>query len=253
MNCDLLKARLNLYAVLQNLEELVCLDAEAAEIVRGQDVTVQFSVRGGPSAHVTFKDGACAHGRGTHPSPSIRLLLWSPTHLNAVFDGKGTPFPLKGFTRLGFLKNEFDQLTKRLEYFLKPTPDRFDDPDYVRINTQLTLNTALFAVRELSELDPIGRVVAGHIGPGPIQLEVLPDGPCAHVRFDNGDVTANKGDADRPVAVMSFRDLDTANAVLTGRLDGFLAIGQGAVRIRGQIGMIDNLNLILDRVQAYLS
>jgi hypothetical protein len=43
----------------------------------------------------------------------------TPTHAVQVFEQGKTPFLLKGFTKLSFLKKDFDSLTKRLEYFLK--------------------------------------------------------------------------------------------------------------------------------------
>jgi hypothetical protein len=52
---------------------------------------------------------------------------------------------------------------------------------------------------------------------------------------------------------MVFKDLPAANAMLTGRLNAFLAVAQGDVILQGQLPIIDNVNLILDRVPAYLT
>lgn len=253
MNTDLIKAHLNLYAVLQNLEDLVRLDAEMAVLTRGWNVAIQFSVWNGPAAHVAFANGACTHGVGAHPRPSIKLLFTSPGHLNAMFDGKGTPIPLKGFTRLGFLKNDFSRLTDRMAYYLKPDPARLADANYMRINTILTLHTAVYAVRELALLEPISQRIASHIPSGALQVDVLPDGPAMHLTFAKGTVTVAKRAAENPTARMTFRSLAVANALLANQLDPFLAVAQADVMLEGLLPIIDNFNLILDRVPVYLA
>ncbi len=55
------------------------------------------------------------------------------------------------------------------------------------------------------------------------------------------------------MAKMAFKNLRVVNALLNGKLDGFLAVANGDVVLQGQLPMIDNLNLILDRVPRYLS
>ena len=55
------------------------------------------------------------------------------------------------------------------------------------------------------------------------------------------------------MAKMAFKNLQVANALLTGKMDGFLAVANGDVVLLGQLPMVDNLNLILDRVPRYLA
>jgi hypothetical protein len=252
MNTELIRARLNLYAVLQNLEELVRLDAEMAALVKSWDVSIQFAVRGGPVAHLVFKGGACRHGRGPLPGASVKLFFTSPEHLNRMFDGKSNPIPLKGFTRLGFLTKEFPKLTDRLTVYLKPEEGRLADPDFLRINTALTLFTATYAVKELSELDPVSMKVAGHMPKGVLQIGVLPDGPWTYIDFSGNEIVAGKAKVERPAATMTFQDMGVANALLAGKLDAFLAVAEGKVVLLGQLPIIDNVGLILDRVPIYL-
>jgi hypothetical protein len=250
---DLLRANLNLYAVLQNLEELVQVDAEMNELARDWALSIQFLVRGGPKAFVTFADGVCTHGRGTCPRATVRLFLASPAHLNRMFDGGANPIPLKGFNRLGFLKNEFGRLTDRLGHYLRPRPELLKDAGYRRINAMLTLQTAAFAVRELALLEPTSRAVASRVPNGTFQIGILPDGPHVCIAFADGAVSVRKGEVARPAALMTFRDAEVASAVLNDRLDAFLAVAEGDVVLRGQIKIPDNVNLILDRVARYLS
>ncbi len=52
---------------------------------------------------------------------------------------------------------------------------------------------------------------------------------------------------------MSFRSLEVASALLGGRLDAFQAVAQGDVSLYGMLPLIDNVNLIMDRVEKYLA
>ena len=252
MSYDLIKASLNLHAVLQNLEELVAYDPQTANLVKAWRISIQFSVKGGPQAFVEFKDGTCRVGRGSHPSPSVKLFFTSPDHLNRMMDGKANPIPLKGFTRLGFLAKEFPKATDRLEYFLKPTPELLADPDYLALNTRMTLNTAAASVPELALLDPLAKMSAAHIQDGTVMIKIMPDGPAAHVSFAKGRIESGKTEIERPMARLSLKDMQIANDFFNGRLDLFTAVATGDVMIKGQTPMLDALGLILDRVPAYL-
>ena len=66
MNFELIKANLNLYAVLQNLEDLVKFDKEVSETIKDWDISIQFIVKNGPRAYILFKDGQCVFGRGKY-------------------------------------------------------------------------------------------------------------------------------------------------------------------------------------------
>jgi hypothetical protein len=249
---ELITAHLNLHAVLQNLEDLTAYDPEMAALAKAWDVSIQFDVFNGPKCHIIFKNGQCRVRRDLMTGPSVRLFFLSPAHLNRMMDGKGGPIPLKGFTRLPFLTKEFPKLTDRLEFYLKPTPERLADDAYLLMNTRLTMNTAAFAVRELAALDPVAKLVAGRIRDGAVLLKVLPDGPAVHIKFERGYVIPAKGETAAPMACMFMRDLKTANAFLNGKLDIFSAIAADDISIRGQTPMLDALGLVLDRIPIYL-
>jgi len=253
MNESMIKAYLNLHAVLQNLEDIVKLDEQMARLIKDWDLAVEFSVPNGPSAFVEFKNGVCRHGPTAHENPTVKLYFTSAGHLNRMFDGKATPIPLKGFLRLGFLKSEFAQLTDRLTYYLRPELAKPGDENYLKLNTILTLQTALYAVKVLGMLEPTSKKIAAHIPAGALQVEVLPEGPCLHLVFGKDGISVAKGPAERPMAKMAFKNLQVANALLTGKVDGFLAVANGDVVLQGQLPMVDNLNLILDRVPRYLA
>jgi putative sterol carrier protein len=160
---------------------------------------------------------------------------------------------LKGFTRLGFLKNEFTKLTERLEYFLRPENVPLPDNHYIRMNTMFTLTIAAFALPEIALYDERAKYTASHLPDGTLQMSVLPDGPHVYLTIKNGKITASKGKADRPDAMMLMKNAQVANDFLNGKSDPFTAIALGDVMIKGQIPILDGINLILDRVIHYVS
>ncbi len=253
MTAELIKSNLNLYAVLQNLEDLVAWDPEMKTFTANWRISIQFSVRNGPQAHIVFEDGRCRVGRGNVSDPTVKLFFLSPAHLNRMMDGKGNPIPLKGFTKLPFLSKEFARLTTRLEHFLKPTDELLADYTYLAMNTRLTMNTAVFAVRELALLDPIARLAVSHIRNGAVLMKILPEGPAVHIIFHNGAIEAGRGEIDKPMACMFMRNVQVANAFLNGKMDAFSAIAAGEVSIKGQTPMLDAMSLVLDRIPLYLS
>ncbi|MFH1885608.1 MAG: SCP2 sterol-binding domain-containing protein [Pseudomonadota bacterium] len=253
MDRELVMANLNAYAVLQNLEDLVALDPESAQAAKNWKISIQFVVRNGPKAFVSFRDGRCKVGRGSYTNPDIILFFTSPSHLNKMFANKANPIPVKGFTRLGFLTKDFTALTKRMEYFLRPTDELLADPQYLKLNTVFTLNTAAFAVRELALGDPLCIPVAKGIPDGIVLLKILPDGPAVNLDVDDGDMDVQKDDVARPAAAMYMKDMKSANLFLNQKMDPFTAIVRGDVSIRGRIPFLDAISLILDRVEGYLA
>ncbi|MCP4138327.1 MAG: hypothetical protein GY754_45620 [bacterium] len=253
MDFDLIKANLNLYAVLKNLEDLVKYDPEINAMAKDWKVSIQFIVKNGPKAYISFKDGACSVGRGKMKSPSIKLLLNSPAHLNKMMDGESTPIPLKGFTKIGFLTKDFDAVTKKLEYYLKPTDELLADKEYLAINTRLTMNTAAFALRELVTLDPKGKALAHHLRDGVIIMKVLPHGPVVNMTVKNHEIEPAIGDAEDPMACILMKNIKIANDFLNGKIDPFTAVVKQDVIIKGQVGDIDTLSIILDQIPHYLS
>ncbi len=250
---DLIKANLNLYAVLKNLEDLCEFDRDMKKLISSWDISIQFTVRKGPRAWVRFRDGTCSVSRSKMNNPSIILFFTSPAHLNRMFDGKGNPIPLKGFTKLPFLSREFSKLTDRLSFYLKPTDDLIKDKGYFEMNTRLTLNTAAFALPEIAESDPTGLKIASKIPDGTVEMKILPRFHGVHIVFHNGRAIASKGSGENLMALMEMKNLSVAGDFLNGRSDPFTAIASGDVSIRGIVPMLDSMSMLLDRVQHYLS
>ncbi|NQU55428.1 MAG: hypothetical protein HQ522_23165, partial [Bacteroidetes bacterium] len=96
------------------------------------------------------------------------------------------------------------------------------------------------------------KITASHIPNGKIQMMVLPNDPAVFLTVKDGVISAGKGTCEKPDAVMEMRDIQTANDFLNGKSNPFLAIASGDVIIRGITPMLDNLSLILDKVQKYV-
>jgi putative sterol carrier protein len=252
MSYHLIKAGINLYAILKNLEDLIALDEESRNLIKGKKLSIQFLVKNGPSAWVKFENDACEVGQGKMKNPNVKLWFKSPEHLNKMFDGDGNPIPLKGFTKLGFLTKDFPKITDKLEYYLKPEEVENPSKEYIAINTRFTLTVAAFALSEIGKYDEKSKITASHITNGKIQMRVLPNDPAVFLTVKDGVISAEKGTTEKPDAVMEMKDVQTANDFLNGKSNPFLAIASGDVIIRGITPMLDNLSLILDKVQNYV-
>ena len=251
MTDQLTKANINLYAVLRNLEDLCELDAEMKELIKGKNLSIQFSVKKGPKAFLSFKDNKCIFTRGKGKC-TIKLYFKSPEHFNAMIDGNANPIPTKGFTKIKFLTNEFVTLTNKLSYYLKPTEELLEDNSYMKINTILTSYAAFFALCEIGNTDKIGKLNASRIPNGVIGVSVLNGGPSIQISANNGHLDGKKGGLISPRSSMIFADIETANAVLNGNIDSYTCIATGRLQMKGFIPMLDNLNKLLGQVPSYL-
>jgi hypothetical protein len=262
MSFEDVRARLNLFAVLPNLEDVVRDDPEMRALVADARVTVRFTVAGGPGTAVRFSGGVCTVGpppRRDEPGtgsagsgPTVRLAFTSSSHLNKMFDGKGQPIPIWGFNHLGFLTRQFTALTDRMAYYLSPTDELLAHAGYLAMNTLLTLNTAAFAVPVLLGHDPECVPLRHGLSHGTIVIKVLPDGPAVSLVCGASGVLPVKGELTHPSALVLLKDMKTANDFLAGKLDTFVAAVTGDVQIRGRVAMVDTLALVLDRVGKYL-
>ncbi|MBF0397371.1 MAG: hypothetical protein HQK78_11405 [Desulfobacterales bacterium] len=148
---------------------------------------------------------------------------------------------------------DFPNLTKRLEYYLKPTDELLKNEEYLALNTRFSINTAMHAIKILALMDPVSKHSASRMKDGVIMLKVLPDGPAAQLIISHGEFKVLKGEIEKPTAVILFKDLKIANDMINGKIDAFSAAASGDVLIKGQLPLIDALNLILDRVPLYIS
>jgi len=252
MDYEFIKSRLHLYAVLQNIEDLVQYDDVAKKLIKDWNIIIKFSVRKAGSVYLIFENGKCTVRELSPKKPDVILFFTSPAHLNKMFEGKANPIPLKGITKLGFLTKEFPKLTKRLEYYLKPDDQKLKDKNFITINTVMTLNTALYALKELLLFDPIGKHAAKKVKGSMVMMNVN-KGPAVYIEQKGNTFEVHKGYAQQPLAVLEFNSIKIANDFLNGKMDAFSAIASGAVATKGHIEWLDAVSPVLDRVALYLS
>lgn len=268
------KARCNLLAVLRGIEYLAEKDKECAALIKDTHLALQFNIKNGPSANLQFAQGKATMKEGRHPC-SLKLFFTSPEHFNKMIDGNANPIPIKGFTKIKFLTGPFMKFADKLNYYLKPeggessesgagahgtgaksntaaTSDLLKDPEYFKMNTELTAYTAFFALAEIGNYDTKGKLSAAHMPDGVLQVQVQ-GGIGVQVTVQGGHITTTKGVHPDPRAILGFKDLEAAHMVLNGQLDTFTGLGNGQMSMRGFIPMLDNMNPLLDLVPTYLS
>lgn len=244
------KARCALFGVLQNISYLMEHDEESKKIIGDKKIAIQFNVKNGPKGNLSFADGKAEMKEGKHKS-DILLYFTSPQHFNKMIDGKANPIPLKGFTQIKFLTGPFQNLTKRLEYYLKPTPENLKDAEFFKRNTEMTAYTAFFSLAEIANYDTNAASLAKYIPDGDILVEIK-NGPAITATAKKGKLIVSKGKTSQPRSVLGFDGIRTAHGILNNTLDSFTALGMGKMTMKGFIPMVENLNPILDKVEAYL-
>lgn len=245
-------AYINLYAVLGTLENLCELAPEASSLLTNKKpISIGFEVKGGPSATITFANGKCRMEQGCKKC-DVKLPFSSPEKFNGLINGTTTPIPSKGFIHIGFLLKSFTKLTDLLSKYLQPDPEDLKDPDFFRISTYLTLNVVGVAIAQVGNNDEIGKFSADHIVDGSVMIAIK-DGPAVEVVCKNHRLITLKKTPEKYRASMIFDSVETANALFNGNVNALSCIGTGKIEMHGLVGMIDNLNRILDRVALYLA
>lgn len=245
----------NLFGVLGSIPELLRIDSQAKALVQKHTISIGFSVKNGPSATLSFKEGSA----GVHEGCSgcdIKLYFSSCKKFNDMIDGVGNPLPVSGFFRLGFLLRNFTKLTDLLSAYLRPAEGALEDPDFLRRSTRLMLHVIAGAVAQVANEDSVGRFSASNIVDGDIQLTVgdpQSGGTAVAVRAADHRLTVLPEVPAKAFSEMRFADYETARALFDGKINAVAAVGTGKVRIYGMISQIDNVNRILDRVSLYLA
>ncbi|MBR6781588.1 MAG: hypothetical protein IKM33_00110 [Clostridia bacterium] len=245
-------ARCNLYAVLGAIPHLLYLDPDAAALVRGKNIRVGFSVKNGPKATLIFKDGEAEMVKGIEKC-SIKLWFPSAEKFNSMIDGKGSPIPVSGFQHIGFLLGAFTKLTDSLSAYLRPEPEKLQDPAFFERSTTLMLYVIGRAIVQIGNHDRVGMFSASHITDGKIKLGIG-DTLAVAIHCKDHHLVFNAFPNDCGVtSQMVFDSLQTARDLFDGNINAIAAVGMGQVRVSGMISQVDNVNRILDRVAIYLA
>ncbi len=247
-------AYINMYAVLGTLENLCALDDKAKEIISTieKPISVAFDVKNGPSATLTFSKNGCRMDDGVNANCDIKIPVASCEKFNAIIDGKATPIPTKGLTKVNFLLKTFTALTDRLTEVMRPSEEALKDMDFFRLNTICTFYTVAVAISQIGNQDAIGKFSASNIVDGDIQIGITNE-VFATIRVKDHRMLTIKQAPEKPRAIMEFCDIPLANALFAGTVNSIDHVGNGNITIRGLISMVDNVNRILDRVGLYLA
>ncbi len=250
MKDTLTLAHINMNVILRNIENLCRIDETAKSLVASDDIAIGFRVKNGPSCTLRFSKGECEFIRGTARG---RVLLYfkSPDHFNAMVEGTANPIPLRGLFKLGFLTGAFKELSALLERYLRPSDEDLADPVFRTMSTELTLYTAGYAIGEVGTVDPMSKGIGGSMPTGEIVLEVA-NGPSLVIYRDDKRLVVERRRSDSSRAAMTFSDMDSAFAMLTGTIDSYSAIAQERLRLRGFVPMLDKIDKLLFKVSEYL-
>ncbi len=247
-----IKASIYLKAVLPSLVDLVKLDKPAKDLIQSANEKIFFSLRNGDKTFLKIENGEVSYSPEKADNPTIHILLMSPEHAVQVFEQGKLPFLLKGFTRISFLKKNFDALTKRLEYYLKG-PQNYTEEEK-KIYAILQLKTALRSAEVLAEKEEISKKILAGTPQGILKVGIESINFTAYFGYVDGKWRyIDQLSGQNFSSVLILKDLETTELLLTNKLDTFAGLGLGKIYISGIIPIIDNVGLVLGRITQYIS
>jgi hypothetical protein len=244
-------AYINMYGIFGCLEDLCKFSAEAKKLILDRHITISFEVKDGPSMRLCFEDGQCKALPGGGPC-NIRLPFSACGKFNGMIDGTVTPFPSKGFTKLGFLTKNFIKLTEILESYLRAKPEDLEQNDFFEASTTIMFHLITRAVSQIGNHDKVGRFSASNIVDGTVVLSIGGTTRAAIIVKDH-HLTTSREIPEHYHAIMEFADMKLARGIFDGKLSTLGCVGNGLINMKGNLSMLDNINRILDRVALYLA
>lgn len=256
-------AYINMYGILGALVDLCEASGEAKALADrealpgGKPVRVGLAVKNGPAMTLGFAGGRCTSEEGEGPC-DIRLPFGNCGKFNGLIDGTVTPIPSKGFTKLKFLTGNFVKLTKILETYLRPDPSALSDTAFFEAGTRIMFFLIAQAAAQIGNHDKIGRFTSSNIVDGTVVLSIAGGGPGAAplqaaITVKDHRLSVSRNIPEHYQALMEFQDLRLARRLFDGQVSALGCVGQGLIVMRGNLGMLDNINRILDRVAVYLA
>jgi hypothetical protein len=190
--------------------------------------------------------------------PSLTLRFPRPRDAVAVLTGArgGRVIPLPGGLAAGRALAYFKTAGARVGAAIagRPLPGTGQAVEE-GIRAALLIEAAVRGVVELANHDSTLRKRRAHMGNGSVEL-VVADEPRATITVDarQPQLGARIGAAEggRPSARVSFESARVAIDVLTGTRSAAVALGSGAVKLRGRLSLIQNLFPMLDRLASLL-
>ena len=244
-------AYINMYGILGCLQDICRYSPEAKKLSSGKPAAISFEVKDGPSMTLRFKDGVCKAEPAGGPC-DIRLPFSSCEKFNGMIDGTVTPFPSKGFTRLGFLTKNFTGMTKIMETYLRAKPEDLVRDDFFEASTVTMFHLIARAVSQIGNQDKVGRFSASNIADGTAVLSIGGTAKAA-ITIKDHRLSTSRVIPEKYHAIMEFADLKLARDVFDGKVGTLGCVGNGLITMGGNLNMLDNINRILDRVALYLA
>jgi len=243
-------AYINMYAVLGGLVKLCDTVPEAKKILGKSGASIGFAVKNGPAATFTFVGGRCIMKDGAEDCV-IKIPFSSPEKFNGMIDGKVTPIPTKGFTKISFLLTKFTKLTDLLTRYLRPSEEDLRDPVFFNQSTAIMFHVIAGAICQIANHDTVGMASAKYIVDGAVKMEIC-GAESAALIAKNHKLTYSADIPKKIMSYMQFADIQTARDLFDGKINSVASVGTGGVRMGGMISQIDNVNRILSRVELYL-
>jgi hypothetical protein len=256
MEKEIILANIYLHSILPLLEDIVEVDKEAQNLIKDWNCSIQFDVSGGPKASLIFKDGKLKAKREKIANPTIAFWFPNVVSLNKMFGEKKVIPPWKGFWHIGILK-KFDRLTSKIESYLKPEEEFLKIEENLRFNLKLTLNTLIWSIKAVGENSKDFKVqramkVISKFQNKAFQVEILPDGPFAHILIGDGKLFPAKEKHSSPSAILQVRDINVAKKMFAEELDFMVALGTGELKIIGLIPFAEAISIIMEELPKYL-
>ncbi len=244
---DKVLARINLDAILSNLEILAAEDHESASLAARWNGCIAFKVgTRGPRTTLTFSDGAISVRAGVADTSGIVLFFPSERMLNNMFSGEGIgfPLPLKGLIKIKGLLT-FMKLAQRMEKILKG-----DNPP-LELKAKLMLNTIARTMAVVANHDEALKPSAAELR-GTAELRIK-DGYAVHVKFGGPVVSGHRGAAPDPDLIMEFKNSQFFLDLADDKVDTMAAICLEDMHLTGDLHMGDIVNGFLDKIGEYLA
>ena len=247
--------RLYLDAVLPCLTDLAAQDPQARAIMGNARGHIALRVLGGPGALVSFDQGRVSWSNTLPSWPSVTLLFFSRSHLNAFFGGAAwaVPLPIWGGWRVGLLAR-FAKVAERLEAVLDGHAQVLASEEGRRLHARLSLIAAGLGLAPLAVGDAEAVGVLENLPPGLAAFRIEGE-PNSTVWFDCTAGRRAAGWSDpprRPDVRIVFGNIGLAYAAMRDEADTMAAIGTGELTIDGLIPLADGLNVIMERLRIYL-
>ncbi|GFP43858.1 hypothetical protein HKBW3C_02988 [Candidatus Hakubella thermalkaliphila] len=256
MNKEKILSYIYLHSILPQLEEIVEFDETAKDIIRNWNASFQFDVNNGPKVVLIFKEGKLGVKREKISFPTVSFWFPNFRSLNKMMEGKSVVPPWWGFWHIPLLK-KFDNLTKKIESYLRPTDEFLKNEENLKFNLKIALYSLLWGIKAVAENDAsfkVKRAMAtiSRFQNYTFQLEILPDGPYGYISVSDGKLLPSKGRYQSPTAILQVKDVEVAKKMFKQELDFMIALGTGDLRIIGLISFVEAISIVMEKLSEYL-